>query len=93
VAVGWVASPTVAAPPAATAAASEELGRGAAGVGCSMAGGVGMALWAGVLVGVDWFGEVAFGAMAPGDCFLNCGYYGVGWHCAGQVCLLACPHP
>jgi len=36
-----------------------------------MADGVGVAPWAGVLVGVDWVGEAAFGAMAPGDCLFE----------------------
>jgi len=61
----------MAAPPAAAMAASKELGREATGVGRSTAGGVGMALWAGVLVGADWSSEVAFGAMAPGDCLFE----------------------
>jgi len=82
-ALGLVEGGTAATLAAATAAAREELGGEANGAGWDVAGGVGVAPWAGVLVGVDWFVEVAFGGMAPGDCFLNCSCYGVGWHCAG----------
>jgi len=65
--VSWVTGTTVAAPPAATAAASKELGGEAAGVGWFVAGGVGVAPWAGVLVGVVGIAEVACEGMAPGE--------------------------
>jgi len=51
--------------------AREELGGEANGAGWDVAGGVGIVPWAGVLVCVDWFVEVAFGGVAPGDCFFE----------------------
>jgi len=56
---------------AATAAAREDLGGEANGAGGDVAGGVGAAPWTGLLMGVDWLVEVAFGGMAPGDCFFE----------------------
>ncbi len=91
--LGLVEGEAVTTPAAATAAAREELGGEANGAVWFRAGGVGVAPWAGVLVGIVWLVKVAFGGMAPGDCFLNFGCYRVGWRCTGQVCLLTCPHP
>jgi len=70
---------------AATAVAREELGGEANGTGRDVAGGVGVAPKAGVLMGVDGFGEVALGGMAPGDCLfeLRLLWGGVVLHWAG----------
>jgi len=66
--LGLVGEEAVATLAAATAVAREELGGEAIGTGRDIAGGVGVAPGAGVLMGVDGFSEVAFGAMASGDC-------------------------
>jgi len=70
-ALGLVEGKAVATLAAATAATREELGGEADGAGWDMAGGVGVAPWTGVVMGVDWLVGVAFGAMAPGDCFFE----------------------
>jgi len=70
-ALGLVEGEAVVTLAAATAAAKEELGGEANGAGWDVAGGVGVAPWVGVLVGVDWFVEVAFGGVAPGECFFE----------------------
>jgi len=73
---------------AAATAGREERGGEANGTGRDIAGGVGVAPGAGVLMGVDGFGEVAFGGMAPGDCLAALQLIQ-----GGQVCLPAYPHP
>jgi len=70
-ALGLVESEAVAILAAATATAREELGGEANCAGWDVAGGVGVAPWTGVLVGGDWLVEVAFGGMAPGECFFE----------------------
>jgi len=67
-ALGLVGEEAVATLVAATAVAREELGGEAISTGRDVAGGVGVAPRAGILMGVDGFSEVAFGAVAPGDC-------------------------
>jgi len=70
-ALGLVEGKAVATLVAATAAAREELGGEADSAGWDMAGGVGVAPWTGVVMGVDWLAGVAFGAMALGNCFFE----------------------
>ncbi len=91
--VGLVTGTTVAMPPAATAAARDELGGEANGVGWLVAGGVGLHFGPG-----GW--QVCFGSLEwPVRGWLlekfwsNYGYCGVGWHCIGWVNLLDCPPP
>jgi len=58
-AIGLVEDEVVATPSAVTAAAREELGGEANGADWCIAGGVGVAPWAGVFVGVVWITGVA----------------------------------
>jgi len=79
--------------PAATAAARDELGGEANGADWFVTGGVGVAPWVGVLAGVFWITEVVCEGMAAGEVLVKLWLLSGGWHCFGQVNLLACPHP
>jgi len=64
---GLVEDAAVVTPPAATAAARDELGGEANGADWFVAGGVEVAPWAGVLTGVVWITEVICVGMAAGE--------------------------
>jgi len=64
---GLVVGVAMVALPAATAAAREELGGEAECADWFVAGGVGVAPWAGVLADVIWIREVVCGGVAVGE--------------------------
>jgi len=66
-AIGLVEDEVVATPSAATAAAREELGGEATGADWFVAGGMGVAPQAGVLMGAVWIAVVAGEGVAPGE--------------------------
>ncbi len=83
--VGLVTGTTVVIPPAATAAARDELGGETNGMGWLVAGGVGVAPWAGVLAGMFWITEVASEGMAAREVLVKLWLLqgGVALHWAG----------
>jgi len=82
-----VVGTAVATPPAATAAAREELGGEAEGADWFVAGGVGVAPWAGVLSAVAWIRELVCEGVAFGEVLVKF------WLLHGGVVLHWGPHP